>query len=298
MVHNNKTGQIVLTVVMILLAAFCVIPFLLIVMSSFTEESTLMQNGYSFFPANFSLEAYIYILKSGSKIIRGYGISILVTVVGTSVSMLITTLFAYPLSRRDLPFRKGISFFVFFTMLFNGGLIPSYMMWTQIFHIKNTLAALIIPALLMNAFYIIMMRTYFQSSIPMELIESVQIDGGSEWRILRNIIVPLSKPILATLGFMVALGYWNDWTLGLYYITDTTLYGIQNILNRILSDIQFLSSATSSGMGTDMSAVAASMPSTAIRMAIAVVGVLPMLIIYPFFQKYLVKGITIGAVKG
>lgn len=298
MVHNNKTGQIILTVVMILLAAFCVIPFLLIVMSSFTEESTLMQNGYSFFPANFSLEAYIYILKSGSKIIRGYGISILVTVVGTSVSMLITTLFAYPLSRRDLPFRKGISFFVFFTMLFNGGLIPSYMMWTQIFHIKNTLAALIIPALLMNAFYIIMMRTYFQSSIPMELIESVQIDGGSEWRILRNIIVPLSKPILATLGFMVALGYWNDWTLGLYYITDTTLYGIQNILNRILSDIQFLSSATSSGMGTDMSAVAASMPSTAIRMAIAVVGVLPMLIIYPFFQKYLVKGITIGAVKG
>lgn len=298
MVHNNKTGQIVLTVVMILLAAFCVIPFLLIVMSSFTEESTLMQNGYSFFPANFSLEAYIYILKSGSKIIRGYGISILVTVAGTSVSMLITTLFAYPLSRRDLPFRKGISFFVFFTMLFNGGLIPSYMMWTQIFHIKNTLAALIIPALLMNAFYIIMMRTYFQSSIPMELIESVQIDGGSEWRILRNIIVPLSKPILATLGFMVALGYWNDWTLGLYYITDTTLYGIQNILNRILSDIQFLSSATSSGMGTDMSAVAASMPSTAIRMAIAVVGVLPMLIIYPFFQKYLVKGITIGAVKG
>ena len=204
MVHNNKTGQIVLTVVMILLAAFCVIPFLLIVMSSFTEESTLMQNGYSFFPANFSLEAYIYILKSGSKIIRGYGISILVTVVGTSVSMLITTLFAYPLSRRDLPFRKGISFFVFFTMLFNGGLIPSYMMWTQIFHIKNTLAALIIPALLMNAFYIIMMRTYFQSSIPMELIESVQIDGGSEWRILRNIIVPLSKPILATLGFMVS----------------------------------------------------------------------------------------------
>ncbi len=298
MVHNNKAGQIILTVVMVLLVAFCVIPFLLIVMSSFTEESTLMRDGYSFFPANFSFEAYVYILKSGSKIIRGYGISILVTVIGTSVSMLITTLFAYPLSRRDLPFRKGISFFVFFTMLFNGGLIPSYMMWTQIFHIKNTLAALIIPALLMNAFYIIMMRTYFQSSIPMELIESVQIDGGSEWRILLNIIVPLSKPILATLGFMVALGYWNDWTLGLYYITDTTLYGIQNILNRILSDIQFLSSATSSGMGTDMSSVAASMPSTAIRMAIAVVGVLPMLIIYPFFQKYLVKGITIGAVKG
>lgn len=298
MVKNDKIGQIILTVIMVLLVAFCVVPFLLLVMSSFTEESMLMQNGYSFFPEQFSLEAYGYILKSGGKIIRGYGISIFVTVVGTAVSMLITTLFAYPLSRRDLPFRKFISFFVFFTMLFNGGLIPSYMMWTQIFHIKNTLAALIIPALLMNAFYIIMMRTYFTSSIPMELIESVQIDGGSEWRILRNMIIPLSKPILATLGFMVALGYWNDWTLGLYYITNTDLYGIQNILNRILSDIQFLSSATSSGMGTDMSAVAASMPSTAIRMAIAVVGVLPMLIIYPFFQKYLVKGITIGAVKG
>ncbi len=296
MVQNNKVGQIVINIIMILLVAFCVIPFLLIVVSSFTDESTLMQNGYSFFPEKLSLEAYTYILQSGGKIIRGYGISIFITIVGTAGSMLLTTLFAYPLSRRDLPLRKGISFFVFFTMLFNGGLIPSYMMWTQIFHIKNTLAALIIPALLMNAFYIIMMRTYFVTSIPMELIESVQIDGGSEWKILLHMIVPLSKPILATLGFMVALGYWNDWTLGLYYITDTDLYGIQNILNRILSDIQFLSSA--GNMGTDLSSMVAGLPSTGIRMSIAVIGVLPMLIIYPFFQKYLVKGITIGAVKG
>lgn len=221
-----------------------------------------------------------------------------VTVIGTTVSIIITTMFAYPLSRRDLPGRNIFSFIVFFTMLFNGGLIPSYMMWTQIFHIKNTLAALIIPALLMNAFYIIMMRTYFTSTIPMELIESVKMDGGSEVAVLKDIIVPLSKPMMATLGFMVGLAYWNDWKLGLYYITDTKLYGIQNILNRILSDIQFLSSAVGSGMGVDMESMVASMPSTGIRMAIAVVGVLPVLIIYPFFQKYLVKGIMIGAVKG
>ena len=235
-------------------------------------------------------------MHKGEDIFRAYGITLLITVVGTIVSLIITPLLAYPISRRDFKARNGFAFFVFFTMLFNGGIVPSYIMWTQIFHIKNTLAALIIPALLMNAFYIIMMRTYFVTSIPMELIESVQIDGGSEWKILLHMIVPLSKPILATLGFMVALGYWNDWTLGLYYITDTDLYGIQNILNRILSDIQFLSSA--GNMGTDLSSMVAGLPSTGIRMSIAVIGVLPMLIIYPFFQKYLVKGITIGAVKG
>lgn len=298
MVRNDKAQQIVLHVIMIILVLSCVLPFLLLIMSSVTEESALMVHGYSFFPKAFSMEAYKYIFTSGSKIFRGYGITVAVTVIGTTVSIIITTMFAYPLSRRDLPGRNIFSFIVFFTMLFNGGLIPSYMMWTQIFHIKNTLAALIIPALLMNAFYIIMMRTYFTSTIPMELIESVKMDGGSEVAVLKDIIVPLSKPMMATLGFMVGLAYWNDWKLGLYYITDTKLYGIQNILNRILSDIQFLSSAVGSGMGVDMESMVASMPSTGIRMAIAVVGVLPVLIIYPFFQKYLVKGIMIGAVKG
>lgn len=298
MVQNNRISQIVIHMIMIFLVLACVLPFLLIVMSSLTEESTLMLNGYSFWPEKFSLESYNYIFTSGAKIFRGYGITILVTVIGTAASILMTTLFAYPLSRRDLPGRNVFAFIVFFTMLFNGGLIPSYIMWTNVFHIKNTLAALIVPMLLMSAFYIIMMRTYFTSTIPMELIESVKMDGGSELSVLKNIVVPLSRPMLATLGFMVGLTYWNDWTLGLYYITDTKLYGIQNILNRILSDIQYLSSALGSGMGTDLESLVASMPSTGIRMAIAVVGVLPILMIYPFFQKYLVKGIMIGAVKG
>ena len=208
-----------------------------------------------------------------------------------------TLLFAYPLSRRDLPGRNIIAFFVFFTMLFRGGLVPSYMMWTQMFHIKNTYAALIVPFLLMNAFYIIMMRTYFTTTIPNELLEAARIDGGTEMTILWKVVTPLSKPMVATLGFMTALGYWNDWMNGLYFVTDTTYYSIQNILNRMLLDIQFLSSAAAAEMG-NAGDLAASIPSTGVRMSVAVIGLIPILIAYPFFQKYLVKGIMIGGVKG
>ena len=185
-------------------------------------------------------------------------------------------------------------FLVFFTMLFNGGLVPTYMMYTQIFHIKNTIWALIIPSLLMNAFYIIMMRSFFVSNIPDSLIEAARIDGAGEFRILFRIVLPLSKPMLATLALMVGLGYWNDWMNSLYYITDDSLYTLQAILNNIITSITFLQSST---MGSVASAVAA-MPSTGIRMAIAVVGVIPVLVIYPFFQKYFVKGIVVGGVKG
>ena len=170
------------------------------------------------------------------------------------------------------------------------------MMWTQMFHIKNTYAALIVPFLLMNAFYIIMMRTYFSSTIPTEILDACRIDGGSESRCLFSIVLPLSKPMLATLGFMTALGYWNDWLNGLYFVSDTNYYSIQNILNRMLLDIQFLASAAASQVnGGDL---AAHIPSTGVRMSVAVLGLLPILVAYPFFQKYLVKGIMIGGVKG
>ena len=229
------------------------------------------------------------------KIAKGYGITLLVTLVGTTLSVLITTLFAYPLSRKELPFRYGFSFFVFFTMLFNGGLVPSYMMWTQTFHIKNTIWALIMPNLLLNAFYVIMMRSFFTSSIPDALIEAARIDGAGEYKILARVVIPLSKPMMATISLMVGLGYWNDWTNSLYYITDENLFSIQAILNTIITNIQFLTSGQSSAA----SAVDVSkLPSVSIRMAIAVIGVLPVLCIYPFFQKYFVKGIVVGGVKG
>lgn len=295
MVTKSKTGQVVLNIVFIILAVWAVAPFLLLISSSLSSEAALAKYGYGFWPREFSLNAYTYLFKSSMKIAKGYGITLIVTLVGTTLSVLITTLFAYPLSRKELLFRYGFSFFVFFTMLFNGGLVPSYMMWTQTFHIKNTIWALIMPNLLLNAFYVIMMRSFFTSSIPDALIEAARIDGAGEYKILARVVIPLSKPMMATISLMVGLGYWNDWTNSLYYITDESLFSIQAILNTIITNIQFLTSGQSSAA----SAVDVSkLPSVSIRMAIAVIGVLPVLCIYPFFQKYFVKGIVVGGVKG
>ena len=198
------------------------------------------------------------------------------------------------MSRRDLPGKTLIAFILFFTMLFNGGLVPSYIMWTQMFHIKNTFWALLVPNLMMNAFNVIMMRTYFTSNIPMELIDAAKIDGSGEYGILVRIILPMAKPILSTLALLVGLGYWNDWLNGLYYINQDRLYSIQVLLNRMLMDTQFLMSSAAQKLSVDTS----QLPSTGIKMAIAVMGILPVLVVYPFLQKYLVQGITIGAVKG
>ncbi|MCM1135822.1 MAG: carbohydrate ABC transporter permease [Clostridium sp.] len=295
MVSKNKTGQIILNIIFILLTISVVAPFLLLISSSLSSEAALAEFGYSFFPKEFSVNAYTYLFKSSMKITKGYGITILVTAIGTVCSVLMTTLFAYPLSRKELPGRYGFSFFVFFTMLFNGGLVPSYMMWTQTFHIKNTLLALILPSLLLNAFYIIMMRSFFTANIPDALLEAARIDGAGEYKILWDIVLPLSKPMMATISLMVGLGYWNDWMNSMYYITDENLYSIQAILNTIITNIQYLTSGQSSvTSNVDVS----KLPSVSIRMAIAVIGVLPILCIYPFFQKYFVKGIVVGGVKG
>jgi len=295
MVSHNKAGQFFMHLICILLCVMCVAPFVLLIISSFTSEDVLIKYGYSFFPKKWSLQSYSYLWQKIGVIARAYGVTIFVTVVGTVCSLVITIMFAYALSRKELPFRLPISFFVFFTMLFNGGLIPTYMMWTGTFHIKNTIFALIIPSLLMNAFYVIMMRSFFTANIPDSLMEAARIDGAGEYRILVEIVVPLSVPMIATLALMVGLGYWNDWLNGLYYLTDSRLFSIQNVLNKMISDIQFLQTNTS----TVSSAIDISkMPSVGIRMAIAVIGALPVLVVYPFFQKYFVKGIVVGGVKG
>ena len=198
MVERKKGFQIAANIIMILLAALCIIPFVLLVMSSVTDESALLKNGYSFFPAKFSFDAYKTLLVDSGSIIRGYIISIFVTIVGTVANLALTTLFAYPLSRKDLPGKGFFAFVIFFTMLFNGGLVPSYMMWTGVFHIKNTLAALIVPNLMMGAFYVIMMRTYFTTNIPDAVLEAARIDGAGEFKILLRVVLPMSKPIIAT----------------------------------------------------------------------------------------------------
>ncbi|MBP3961597.1 carbohydrate ABC transporter permease [Paenibacillus sp. DLE-14] len=280
---------------MILLALFCLLPFVLLLVSSITDEKMLIQNGYSFIPSAFNFSAYKFLLQDSNSIVNAYKVTAFVTILGTVTNILLTTLMAYPLSRKDLPGRNIFSFFIFFTMLFSGGLVPSYMMWTQYFEIKNTIWALIVPGMLLTAFNIIMMRTYFTTNIPDEVIEAAKIDGGSESKILLNVVLPMSLPIMATLGLLVGLSYWNDWLNGLYYVTDADLFSIQVLLNKMLLDVQFLMSSASTGMGSSLSA---SLPSTAIKMAVAVLGVLPIMVIYPFFQKFFVKGITVGAVKG
>ena len=291
-----KNKNIITHVLMMTLAVCCIVPFLILISSSLTRESILVSEGYGLFPRGFTLAAYKYVLSgSVGKIFRGYFISAVVTISGTIISLIITIMFAYPLSRKDLPFRSFFMFVVFFTMLFNGGLVPSYMMWTQTFHIKNSILALIIPNLMMNAFYIILMRTYFTTNIPVELLEAGRIDGAREFSIFLKIVLPLSKPMMATIGFMTALGYWNDWQNGLYYITDTSLYSIQNILNRMVSDAAYLTSAEGARFA-QMSNI--EIPSVGMRMAVAVLGMIPILIAYPFFQRFLVQGITLGGVKG
>ena len=292
MVQKDKGFQIFANIT---LALFCIIPFLLLVISSFTEELSLMRNGYSFFPETLSLDAYKYLLVDSSSILRGYAISAGVTILGTLFNVTLTTLFAYPLSRKDLPGRRFFSFFVFFTMLFNGGLVPSYIMWTQTFNIKNTWLAYIVPGLMMGAFYIIMMRTYFSTNIPDAIIEAGRIDGAGAFRILAKVVLPMSTPIIATITLLVGLNYWNDWMNGLYYINNDAMYSVQSLLNRMLMDVQYLLSNAQSGSSLNQDIV---LPSTGIKMAVACLGAIPVLIVSPFFQKYFVKGIIIGAVKG
>ncbi len=285
----NRVATIILTVLVIV----TLLPIVLLVIASFTQEQALIQDGYSFFPKAFSLDAYYYMVKQGVVIIRSYGISFLVTILGTVLSVLVTTTLAYPMSRKAFKYRNILSFFVFFTMLFNGGIVPSYIMWSRFFHIKNTIWALIIPNYLVTAFNVILVKNFYQNNVPDALVEAAQIDGASELRIFYKIMFPLSRPVVATISLFTGLCYWNDWTNGLYYVDNEKLYSIQLLLMKIMNNIQALK-ANSALMGTG----SVELPGTSVRMAMAFVGILPILIVYPFVQKYLVEGVVIGAVKG
>ena len=282
MVEKKHGFQIFAHVIMIFIAFCSVAPFILLLSSSFTDDAALSVYGYSFFPPKFSTDAYDYLFTSSSAIFNAYGISAIVTVCGTICNLTLTTLYAYPLSRKDLPGRYFFAFFLFFTMLFSGGLVPSYIMWTQTFHIRNTLFAL--------------MRTYFTSNIPDAVIEAARIDGAGEFRILVGIVLPMATPILATLCLLVGLAYWNDWQNGLYYLTDNKLFSIQVLLQNIQRSLDALKQSAQAGGSVNVST--ADLPSNSVRMAITVMGVLPIMIIYPFLQRFFVKGIAIGAVKG
>lgn len=277
-------------VVMIIVGILILLPFVVLFVSSITEESTLLREGYSLIPRKISLEAYYYIWDKKETIFRSYLVTIMVTIIGTLLCVIITAMIAYPLSLDYLPGRKLISFIVLFTMLFNGGLVPTYMNYTTVLHIKNTYLALILPNLLFSAVNCIIVRTYFQGNIPVELYESAKIDGASEYKIFYSIVLPLGKPILVTIAIFAGLGYWNSWMNGLYYITETRKYSIQQMLNVMIQNIQYLTQFGQKG--------AENIPSIGLRMAIAFVAMLPVIVLYPFLQKYFEAGITLGAVKG
>ena len=293
-----KIMQVIANTVCGIVTLMAVIPFALLIMSSLTDNAWAVSNGFSFFPEKFSLSAYEYIAVQWGVIGRAYLMTIVVTGIGTMLSLGVSTLFAYGISRKGIPGMKIINFLLIFTMLFNGGLVATYYSYVNMFNIKNTIFALLFPNLLMNAFNVILIKNYFVNSIPESLIEAARIDGASEMGIFMKVVVPLSKPIIATIGLLTALAYWNDWQNGLYYLTDrggAHLYTIQNVMNNINENLQVL--LQNASRAASIGASASQMPSTTIRMAIAVVGILPLLVLYPFFQKYFVKGITLGGVK-
>jgi len=294
---KDKGFQLFCNVFMVFLTLMALLPILLMVISSFSSQESLLQRGYSFWPQEWSLEGYEYVFKTGSQIPRAYGVSVLITVIGTTCSLIITTMLAYGLSRPGLPGRNLITFLVVFTMLFNGGLVPTYLNYTGVFHIKNTIWALLIPNLLMNAYNVMLCKSYFVSSVPGEILEAAKIDGANEFTIFARVALPMSKPIVATIGMFAGIAYWNDWYNGYIYLTTATeLYSIQNLLNRMMQNIQFLSQNASNL--TQAAQGLAAIPTASVRMAMAVLGILPIVIVYPFIQNNFVKGITLGGVKG
>ena len=294
--HNDvKRFQRFATAMLALLAVFALLPILLIAIASVTDENVLVSSGYSFLPAKLSLDSYYYMVKQSQMILRAYGITISVTLLGTLGSVLLTTTLAYPMARPDFKYRNLLSFFVFFTMLFNGGVVSSYIMWTRVFAIKNTIWALIVPNYLVTAFNVFLVRNYYTNSIPHAMVESAQIDGAGKLQIFFKIMLPMAVPTVATISLFTGMIYWNDWVNGLYFISDAKMYGLQNLLIRIMNNIQFLKvSSNTALLGTQN----IDLPGSSVRMAMAMIGILPILIIYPFVQKYFIKGVVVGAVKG
>lgn len=278
-------------VIMIVLSACCLLPFLMLISGSFTEENYILQHGYGLFPGKFSVQAYRTLLQRPADILRAYGITIFVTGVGTTAGLLITSMAAYVLSRPDFRYRNKISFYFYFTTLFNGGMLSIYIFVVRYLHLKDNLLALILPYTV-NVFYMLVLKS-FMSSVPMAIIESARIDGAGEFKTFIQLVLPLSKAGLATVGLFLALDYWNDWYNAMLYIDSNEKYPLQYLLYNMLSAQQVLSK-----MAAQLGISASNMPSNSLKMAMAVVATGPIILVYPFVQKYFVRGITIGAVKG
>jgi putative aldouronate transport system permease protein len=286
-----------INVFFVIYSLLCIIPILLIVSVSFSNEGSVVREGYKFIPSQFDLAAYRFLLKDLHQIVQAYGVSVIVTVVGTSLSIIVIALYAYPISRRHFSHAPFFTFFVFFTMLFGGGLVPWYLVYVQILDLKNTLWSLIMP-LIMAPFWVLIVRTFFSTTIPAQVLESAKIDGAGELRIFIRIVLPLSLPVMATVALFQTLTYWNDWFLSLVFITNDHNISVQYLLYKMLANIQYLSSNPTAAAEIAKAGGMFNFPSETVRMALVIVGVGPIIFAYPFFQKYFVKGLTVGAVKG
>ncbi len=288
---SDYAVSIVVYVFIIGFAVICLVPFLLVLSSSFTDQASLNQNGYQLWPEVFSTEAYSMLFKSGT-IVPAYGVTIFVTVVGTVLSMLVTCACAYALSCKSMYYRRALSMFIYFTMLFNGGLVPTYLWVTKYLHLSDSLWSLILPSLV-NAWNLLLMRNFF-NGIPEALSESARIDGANDMKILFKIILPVSLPGIATIGLFYALAYWNEWYKALLYIHTEWKYPLQYLIMQIQKNIQYVQqNAAQAGVVTD-----GLIPAETVQMATAIVTIGPIILLYPFLQKYFVQGLTVGSVKG
>jgi putative aldouronate transport system permease protein len=290
---NSLQDKILLAFFYILTGSFaiiCLIPLWVMFVASFTNEHVLLSGGYKLYIPKFDLTAYRMIFASGS-VLGSYFITILTTLLGTLLTLLLTSSLAYPLSVKTLKYRNKISIFAYFTMIFSGGLVPTYILYVRYLHINNSIWVLIVPGAL-NAFNMFLMKNYF-TSIPESLSESAKIDGANEIYIYFKIILPLSAPILATIGLFAAMGYWNSWFNVLMYIDNPKLYTLQYLIMRLQRAVDFLNSELGS-----KSHVTQQPPGYTIRMATAMISIGPIILLYPFLQKYFIKGIMVGSVKG
>lgn len=289
--HSYKNLPI--AILLLLFAVICVLPFWLVFSGSLTGETEIMTYGYGLFPKKVDFTAYRILLNDAGRILNGYKISLIVTVLGTALCVFVVALAAWPISQERVKYHSLLNFFVLFTMLFNGGMVPWFIVCRNMLHLTDSIWALILPYLA-NAWYIFLVRNYYKG-IPSELVEAAKIDGAGEYRIFFRIIFPLAKPVIATISLFACLNYWNDWWLGIMLIDDIQKQPLQLLLRTITSNIQFLSSA---GNVNAIAQAAGSIPSEGIKMATCIVTIGPIILVYPFVQKYFVKGIMVGAVKG
>ena len=289
-------GQYILAFFLLLYTLFCTLPVVLVFISAFTDEKTINKNGFSFFPEKWSLNGINAVLRYGKQLMTSYGVTIFITVAGTFLGLLVMSMFAYSISRKDFKLSKFLSVFLLIPMLFNGGQLSGYIVFTTMYHLKDSLWLLILP-LCVSTMNVIILRTFIVNSIPSELMEAAKIDGAGEYRTFFQITLPLMKPSLAAVGFMMATAYWNDWQNALLYITTDSKKPLQLLLVNIQKSIEFL--LNNSNVPTAArAAMGGTIPQYSATMATVIVVIGPIMIAYPFFQKYFVKGLTVGSVKG